>query len=85
MKIVRHALNDHTVSSQKVIEKKKRACCAQVVPGDIVGETVCSLDPAFMEKGAFAFGDIGAGAVEFSDELAEGVFSPSSSSTMGGQ
>lgn len=56
-----------------------------MVPGDIVGESICSLDPALVEKGAFACKNIGAGAAGFVGDSAGGVFSPSSSSTIGGQ
>ena len=67
------------------VGKKKRACCAQVALGDIAGESICSLDPAFVEKDAFACENIGVSVAGFRDGSAVGVLSPSSSSTMGGQ
>lgn len=61
------------------------------MPGDIAGESMCSLAPAFIEKGAFgctAASDvlIGAGVAAGFGEPLGGVFcAPSSSSTIGGQ
>ena len=83
---MRHALQDHRVSSQTIVEKISER--AQVVPGDIAGDSTCSLGPAFKENGPFAWCVpvfIGAGAAGFG-EFFGGVFSPaSSSSTIGGQ
>ena len=60
------------------------------MPGDIAGESMCSLGPTFIEKGACVWPAelgvrIGGGAAGFGEFLG-GVFSPpSSSSSMGGQ